>query len=145
MNTSQLGNIGESRVLSEFVKLGVQCYLPYGDGSICDLIIDVNNRLYKIQIKTTEKLNKSGAMEWKITRQDGYHGSRVTYSLNDIDFFCLYCLETDNVCMIEFSNDFHTNTISIRPNDYAGNRLSTMRFASDYSIEKAVVKLRTSA
>ena len=33
MTTNQKGNLGEVRVLSEFVKLGVQCYLPYGDGS----------------------------------------------------------------------------------------------------------------
>ena len=48
MNTSQLGNIGEVRVLSEFVKLGVPCYLPYGDGNRYDLIADFNGKLNKI-------------------------------------------------------------------------------------------------
>jgi hypothetical protein len=38
MTTSQLGNIGESRVLSEFIKLGVPCFIPYGDGNTIDLI-----------------------------------------------------------------------------------------------------------
>jgi hypothetical protein len=38
MTTSQLGNIGECRVLSEFAKLGVPCFLPYGDGNTIDLI-----------------------------------------------------------------------------------------------------------
>ena len=33
MTTNEKGNLGEVRVLSEFVKLGIQCYLPYGDGS----------------------------------------------------------------------------------------------------------------
>ena len=50
MDTSLLGNIGESRVLHELVKAGVQCYLPYGDGSTVDLIADFNGKLNKIQI-----------------------------------------------------------------------------------------------
>lgn len=38
MNSSQLGNIGEVRVLSEFTKLGIPCYIPFGDGNTVDLI-----------------------------------------------------------------------------------------------------------
>ena len=105
MTTSQLGNIGEARVLSEFVKLGVPCYIPYGDGNTADLIAQFNNKLNRIQIKTTTSLNKAGAMEWKVTRQEGYHGNRVQYNVNDIDYFAFYCLETDIVCLVPFDEN----------------------------------------
>ena len=138
MNTSQLGNIGESRVLCEFTKLSIPCYIPYGDGNTVDLVADFNGKLNRIQIKTSEKLNKSGAMEWKVTRQNGFHGSRTTYSLEEVDYFAFYCLETDIVCLVPFNSDFPTTTISIRLDDYSGIKIKTMRFASDYSIEKII-------
>ena len=138
MNSSQLGNIGEARVLSEFVKLGVPCYLPYGDGNTADLIAEFNGRLNRIQIKTTTSLNKAGAMEWKVTRQEGYHGNRVQYNTNDIDYFAFYCLETDMVCLVPFDENFPTSTLSIRLDNYSGNRLSTMRFAKDFQISNFI-------
>lgn len=138
MNSSQLGNIGEARVLSEFVKLGIPCYLPYGDGSTTDLIAQFNNKLNRIQIKTTASLNKAGAMEWKVTRQEGYHGSRAQYKVEDIDYFAFYCLETDIVCLVPFDENFPTATLSIRLDNYSGNRLSTMRFAKDFQISNFI-------
>ena len=138
MNSSQLGNIGEARVLSEFVKLGVPCYLPYGDGNTADLIAEFNGKLSRIQIKTTTSLNKAGAMEWKVTRQEGYHGNRVQYSTNDIDYFAFYCLETDMVCLVPFDENFPSSTLSIRLDNYSGNRLSTMRFAKDFQVSNFV-------
>lgn len=136
MTTNEIGNLGEVKVLSEFVKLGIQCYLPYGDGSEVDLIADFNGKLNRIQIKTTEHLNKVGAMEWKVTRQEGYHGNRANYSLNKIDYFAFYCVETDIVCLIPYDANFPINAISVRLDDYNGKRLNTMRFASDYSVKK---------
>ena len=138
MNSSQLGNIGEVRVLSEFVKLGIPCYIPYGDGNTIDLIAQFNNKLNRIQVKTITSLNKAGAMEWKVTRQDGYHGSRVQYNVNDIDYFAFYCLETDVVCLVPFDENFPSSSISIRLDTYEGIRTSTMRFASDFQISKFI-------
>ena len=138
LNTSQVGNIGEVRVLSEFVKLGIPCYLPYGDGNTCDLIAEFNGKLNRIQIKTTQSLNRAGAMEWKVTRQTGYHGNRVQYSLEDIDYFAFYCVETDIVCLVPFDSNFPSSNLSIRLDDYKGNKLPSMRFAKDYQIKNFI-------
>jgi hypothetical protein len=138
MNSSQLGNIGEARVLSEFIKLGIPCYVPFGDGNTADLIAQFNNKLNRIQVKTTKSLNSAGAMEWKVTRQEGYHGSRVQYRVEDIDYFAFYCLETDIVCLVPFDENFPKSALSIRLDDYKGNRLSTMRFVKDYQISNFV-------
>lgn len=73
-------------------------------------------------------------MEWKVTRQDGYHGNKIQYNKNDIDYFAFYCVETDIVCLIPFDDNFPTSTLSIRLDDYNGKRLSTMRFAHDCQI-----------
>ena len=77
-------------------------------------------------------------MEWKVTRQDGYHGSRTQYDLSNIDYFAFYCLETDIVCLVPFDENFPTSCISIRLDDYQGRRLSTMRFAKDFQISNFI-------
>lgn len=138
MNTSEIGNIGEARVLCEFVKLHVPCYLPYGDGNTCDLIAEFNGKMNRIQIKTTQSLNRAGAMEWKTTRQDGYHGTRACYEQDTIDYFAFYCIETDIVCLVPFNDSLPKTTVSIRLDDYTGVKLGTMRFAADYQIKSFV-------
>lgn len=57
-------------------------------------------------------------MEWKVTRQEGYHGSRSQYDTKDIDYFAFYCLETDIVCLVPFDKNFPNSTLSIRPDNY---------------------------
>lgn len=138
MNTSQLGNVGESRIVYEFTKLGVQCFSPCGNGSLVDLVADFGGRLNKIQIKTVEKPNADGVMVWKVTHQDGFHGSRKVYSEDEIDYFAFYCLSNDTVCLVPFDKEFPSTTFSIRPDDYVGTRIKTMRFASDFSFEKII-------
>ena len=121
IDTSAIGNIGESRVLFELTRLGIQCYLPYcGTGDI-DLVANIN-----------------GAMEWKTTRQDGFHGKRAPYNHSSIDYFALYCVDTDTVCFVKYEEGFPSFTISIRPDNYPGHRKSGMRFVSDYVAEKVL-------
>ena len=57
-------------------------------------------------------------MEWAVTRQEGFHGNRVQYNVEDIDYFAFYCLETDIVCIVLFDENFPTSGISIRLDDY---------------------------
>lgn len=53
MNTKQIGNIGEAKVLSKFVELGLPVYVPFGDNERADLIVEFNGKLNKIQVKTS--------------------------------------------------------------------------------------------
>lgn len=77
-------------------------------------------------------------MQWKVTRQEGYHGNRATYNVNDIDYFAFYCLETDIVCLVPFDENFPTTSLSIRLDNYQGHRLPTMRFAKDFQISNFI-------
>ena len=56
-NTSNIGNIGQVKVIAKFVELGIPVFTPFGEGYTTDLIADFNGKLNKIQIKTTENLH----------------------------------------------------------------------------------------
>ena len=60
-----IGNLGEAKVLAKFVELGIQVYIPFGDGSTADLIADFNGKLNRIQIKSTEK-DSDGSLVFSI-------------------------------------------------------------------------------
>ena len=139
MNTSQIGNIGEARVLAEFIRYNIPCYIPYGDGCMCDLIAEFNDKLNKIQVKTTIAPDKTNAMVWKLTRQNGYHGKEIQYPLSQIDFFALYCITTDIVCLIPYNEEFPKSTISIRVDrEQLKINNPNIRYASDYQISNIV-------
>jgi hypothetical protein len=51
--TQQKGLITEFHCLSDFVELGYQCLLPYGDSCKYDVAVDIDGKILKIQCKTS--------------------------------------------------------------------------------------------
>ena len=97
-----IGNLGEAKVLAKFVELGVQVYIPFGDGSTADLIADFNGKLNKIQIKSTEK-DSDGSLVFSIcstTVRAGGEIQKHIYSVDEIDYFALYSSITDEVYLL---------------------------------------------
>lgn len=127
MNNNAIGNLGEAIVLQEFLKYGIQCYLPYGDGARADLVADFNGKLNKIQIKTCEKATNN-IMTWKV----GGGSCHKIYQNNEIDYFALCCIEKQIVCIVPFSNQ--RSSITIRA-DTIKEKTYNMHFASEYSLE----------
>jgi hypothetical protein len=59
-----------------------------------DLIVELNNRLYRVQVKTTNAV-KDGKMEFatKTTNYTKGNWKSISYSHEEIDLFFLYCAE----------------------------------------------------
>jgi hypothetical protein len=102
MNTKEVGLIGESLAIYKFTKLGIPVYLPLGENTRADLVIDIDGKLLKCQVKTTEKIvnNKKFIIKLQMTRANKNTNKSLCYSLNDIDYFILVCLENDFVGML---------------------------------------------
>lgn len=39
-NTSNIGNIGQAAVINKFIEMGINVYIPFGDGCVVDLIAE---------------------------------------------------------------------------------------------------------
>lgn len=87
--TKQKGNITELECLLAFEKRGVEVSIPWGENTRYDMIIDVNNQLYKIQCKTSHetKGGRSFMFATCSTRLNTQGSSKVCYSKKEIDFF----------------------------------------------------------
>ena len=106
MTTKQIGNIGEAKVLSEFVRLGIPVYLPFGDNEKADLIAEFNGKLNKIQVKSSQKIIEDkvrfSLVSSTMHRQNGV---KHIYTENEIDYFALYNLERDKVYLISINEE----------------------------------------
>ena len=91
MNSKQIGNIGEAKVLSKFIELGFPVYIPFGDNEKADLVVEFNGKLNKIQIKTSVDA-KNGNITFDLTSSTAHrkNGMRHKYTIDEVDYFALY-------------------------------------------------------
>ena len=76
-------------------------------------------------------------MYWRITKQEGFHGNKIKYNSDEVDYFALYCIETSVLCLVPF-NCAQGSVIIIRLDSYTGRRYKTMHFVSDFTFEKII-------
>ena len=96
MNSKNKGNIGESRILWEFVKRGIQVSIPFGDNARYDLVADFNGKLNKIQIKYCDQQIINGSIVLPCSSSTNHTTNKhyTTYK-NDVDYFAFYIPKWD--------------------------------------------------
>ena len=140
MTTKQIGNIGEAKVLSEFVRLGIPVYLPFGDNEKADLIAEFNGKLNKIQVKSSQKIIedkvKFSLVSSTMHRQNGV---KHIYTENEIDYFALYNLERDKVYLVSINEEgLPKSEVTIRFNPPKTKNQFKTFLEEDYLIEKVL-------
>ena len=56
---SQQGNVGLGMAIAYYTSKCISVLLPLNDTQPYDLVIDKDSKLYKVQVKTTQQLNKN--------------------------------------------------------------------------------------
>ena len=93
LDTKIKGNTTEMECMLAFMKLGYQVSIPFGEDSRYDFIADINDKLYKIQCKTSSEIVEDDivlAIKFKTVRQSGSKATnwtRTKYEENEIDYF----------------------------------------------------------
>jgi len=107
MDSNYLGCFAEYLFASECTKRGFIVSMPLLDSSVYDCIIDVNGLLLKIQIKSTEKSPEINTPSVCVP----YSNKKNKYSLNKIDWFCVYSKYFDG--FFNFPNTGNMQSIRI--------------------------------
>lgn len=84
-----IGEITEQEVALEFLKLGILISKPLVQSSRYDFIADVNNHLYKIQVKTCTEREGGNYFDFATsTSHTNTQGTlNISYTADDVDFF----------------------------------------------------------
>lgn len=131
MNSKNLGNIGEACVLAELIKMGICVYQQFGDNERADYIIDVNEKLYRIQVKASTTYDGETVtfdlMTSTTHRKNGY---KHKYTKKEVDFFLCYDIKTKLVFMIDNTGDL--SSAKIRYKKPKNNQTKNIRYYEDY-------------
>ena len=68
---SKQGNIGLGVAIAYFTSIGVPVMIPLNDTQSYDLVIDMENKLMRVSVKTTQQKNKRGSYVTLLKRSGG--------------------------------------------------------------------------
>ena len=142
MNSKRIGNIGEVKVLSKFVELGIPVYIPFGDNEKADLIAEFHGKLNKIQVKTSSKTDGSSIL-FNLTTSTTHrtNGYKHKYSPEEVDYFALYNLERNSVYLVKNNKDKLFTNIRIRFVKPKNNQIKDINLESDYLLENVLQEI----
>lgn len=88
LNSHFIGEITEQQVALEFLKLGYLVSKPLVQSSRYDFIVDINHKLYKVQVKTgTLKENSYIDFATSTSHTNTKGTLNLPYAQEDVDFF----------------------------------------------------------
>lgn len=96
----EVGKAGEHLVCADLILKGYKAYLS-DQGLPYDVIVDINNKLFKIQVKTTTHSSyipqrKQNYKSYKFYCRRCGKGGRKEYDYKDFDIMAFVCIE-DNL------------------------------------------------
>ena len=137
-NTVSIGDYGEALALVKFLSKGAIVSKPLSNNARYDLIVEINHKLYRVQVKATSAI-KDGKMEFATKTTNYSKGSwkSVPYSSRDIDIFFLYCVENDwcGLYIIQDTDETIPQQLNIRLEPPKNNQKIGIRLATDYCFD----------
>jgi hypothetical protein len=96
--TKQQGNIGVTRAIYEYARLGYDVSIPMGDCQKYDLIIDTPNGLKKVQCKTSSVKQNTNSFAVALTTRGSNMSLHTIIKRNSSDYDELFVLLSDGRC-----------------------------------------------
>lgn len=141
-HTKRIGEIGECAIVYNLMKIdGVGVSKPIGDNLPYDLIIDVNNKLYKCQVKTCEFV-KDTKMVFYISISNPFTRVVKKYTQDETDLFLLHCIENGYCGLLTFE-DYTSKELTIRT-ELPNNAIfyENLKLAEEFDMNKRIKYLQ---
>jgi len=92
LNSKQRGELAETMFMVKAARKGFATAKPYGDSRRYDFILDVGQRLWRVQVKSSSALQYGSYM---VNLQRNANGDVVPYDASEIDFVVAYVMPCD--------------------------------------------------
>ena len=136
LSTHFVGEITEQQVVLEFLKLGIMVSKPLVQSSKYDYIVDTNNKLYKIQIKTgTLKENSHIDFATSTSHTNSQGTKNISYTSDDVDFFATMF---DNQCYLVPISLCGKRNQRLRIAPTKNKQTQGVLFAKDFKLEDII-------
>lgn len=130
------GDVNELQCILEFQKRGYYCSIPFSGSCRYDVVVDINNHLYRIQCKSSSYHNEDGTLRMSATRQttNTKETIRYKYSKNEIDYFYTSWKNYSFLIPVEEVSTYKY----LRVKKPLSGIQETMSIASDYLIDNVL-------
>lgn len=94
---SKQGNIGLGQAIAYYTLKGIPVMIPLNDTQKYDLVVDIDNNLYKVSVKTTRYKGKSGNFEVQLKNCGGGSNGSVIRKFDNstCDILFVYTIDGD--------------------------------------------------
>ena len=134
-----IGEITEQQVALEFLKLGILVSKPLVQSSKYDFVVDVNNKLYKIQVKTsTLEVDENYFSFATSTSHTNTKGTiNLHYSPEEVDYFATMC---NNQCYLIPYDVCGNRAQRVRLKPTKNGQIKNINFAENFKLENTFIK-----
>lgn len=140
INDLQIGKVGEYLVCADIILQGFVAF-PSEQGLHYDVVIDVNGKMLRVQVKTTRTYRRVPQRE---KRTDAYlfncrrcgKGGRHSYKDEDIDIMAFVAVEDKLIGYLPISKVRQTMIFRTKKLEYPGNKSGT--YIEDLTLEKCL-------
>jgi hypothetical protein len=128
MDKKRLAKEGELRFAAEFIKRGWNLYLPYGEDSPVDLLIQKEGTFKRVQIKATNA--KNGTVFCRLKSSNNWQVKK--YSKNEIDFFGIYDAANQQGYLIPIEEVTGMTLLTLRLEEPKNHQEKKIHYATDF-------------
>ena len=139
LSTHFQGEITELQVAEAFLALGYQVCKPLVSDSRYDFIVDINHRLYRIQVKTASLSEDEDYIQFKTqsshtnTQGTVYH----SYSAKDIDYFATM---HNHQCYLVPVDKVGNRAFRLRLKPTKNGQVKNINFAENFKLENTFIE-----
>ena len=127
--TKTIGNVGELAIASDLVARGYDVFFPYGDVSHIDIIAVKNDRIIKLQVKTSKTTKKGSANLGHFQNRR----SGLRYTTQNIDYIALYVIDRKAIAYVPMAEiEGYTIAFSLRFDEPKNCQQKGIRYFRDY-------------
>jgi hypothetical protein len=126
------GNRSLYAVVAALLARGVHVYLPAGDGYRRDMLVEMPDGTIGSMQAKTGKISK-GAINFASCSTTPTGRLRKSYR-GEVDYFAVYCVETDQVYVLPVS-DAPETVAKLRVAPSLNNQAKLIRWAKDFEID----------
>jgi PD-(D/E)XK nuclease superfamily protein len=132
MTTDQKGAIAELAIALTAVRLGIDVYRPVAEGGRYDLVLEIEDRLWRVQCKWAPRQGDVVVVRCYSSRRGPDGLLKRIYSPGEIDAFAAYCPELDQCYFLPYAFFESRTQVLLRLAPTQNNQSLGVNWASDY-------------
>lgn len=127
-NSKVIGDLAELKTAALFAEHGYFVLKPLTDNAPYDLVVDKDNKLYKVQVKARKIRNGIIAVELRTTMLNYVRH----YQDGDFDLLAVYNIDDGSIAIVPWDDCKDLKTLTLRIDEAGNGQKDKVKYFKDY-------------